>query len=224
MKRTKVTKATKSIKRKKPSYSIELRGLNERHRKFCEEYIYDWNASRAYRVAYPHVTTLSAGQLGFQLLKNLKIKEYVEEVQKDIAKYVGISRSRIAKEYMKLAFNTIADLHNTWITRKDFELLTADQKACISEIQTRVLKNNIGTNKEPVIIQVEEIKIKLYDKKGALDSLTRFFGYAEPEKIIGQFEHNVTINEIKTDGLSKPAQELLLEISKKQLTDGVTSN
>lgn len=204
--------------------SIELNGLNERHKRFCEEYIYDWNASRAYRVAYPNATNLSAGQLGHKLLKNLKIKEYVEEVQEDIAKYVGISRARVAKEYMKLAFNTIADLHNTWITRKKFSELTTDQKACISEIQTKVLKRNIGTDAEPDIIQVEEIKIKLYDKKGALDSLTRFFGFAEPEKFAGSIEHNITINEIKTDGLSKPAQELLLEISKKQLTDGVTSN
>ena len=214
----------KVVKRKAPVYNIELRGLNERHRRFCEEYIYDWNASRAYRVAYPNVKSITAGTNGNQLLKNTIIKAYVEEVQKDIAKYVGISRARIAREYMKLAFNTIADLHNNWITRKEFSDLTADQKACISEIQTKVTKRNVGTNDEPIILDVEEIKIKLYDKKGALDSLTRFFGYAEPEKIIGQFEHNVTINEIKTDGLSKPARELLLEISKKQLTDGVTNN
>ena len=167
---------------------------------------------------------MTAGVNGNQLLKNTKIKAYVEEVQKDIAKYVGISRARIAREYMKLAFNTIADLHNTWITRKEFSDLTADQKACISEIQTKVTKRNVVTNAEPIILDVEEIKIKLYDKKGALDSLTKFFGYAEPEKIIGQFEHNVTINEIKTDGLSKPAQELLIEIAQKQLTDGVTIN
>ena len=166
------------MKRKTPTYNIELRGLNERHRRFCEEYIYDWNASRAYRIAYPNVTNATAGQNGHQLLKNTKIKTYVEEVQKDIAKYVGISRARIAREYMKLAFNTT----------------------------------------------VEGIKVQMYDKRAALDSLTKFFGYAEPEKFVGMIEHNVTINEIKTDGLSKPARELLLEISKKQLTDGVSSN
>lgn len=217
-------RSVKVLKRKRPAYSIELNGLNERHKRFCEEYIYDWNASRAYRVAYPNVKSITAGTNGNQLLKNTLIKAYVEGVQKDIAKLVGISKARVAKEYIKLAFNTIADLHNTWITRKKFSELTADQKACISEIQTKVTKRNVGTDEEPIILDVEEIKIKLYDKKGALDSLTKFFGYAEPEKFAGTIEHNVTINEIKTDGLSKPARELLLEISKKQLTDGVTSN
>ena len=98
MKRTKATKATKSIKRKKPSYSIELRGLNERHRRFCEEYIYDWNASRAYRVAYPNAMNSTAGINVHLLLRNTKIREYVEQVQKDIAKHVGISRARVARE------------------------------------------------------------------------------------------------------------------------------
>jgi len=44
----------------------------------------------------------------------------------------------VMEEHKKLAFSSIANLHNTWITRKEFEELTEDQKACISEITTQV--------------------------------------------------------------------------------------
>lgn len=202
-----------------------LEGLNMRQQKFCQEYIYDWNASRAYRVAYPNVTNGSAEVAGCNLLRNIKIKAFIELIQKDIAKQVGISRSKVAKEYMKLAFNSIADLHNTWMTRKQFETLTSNQKACIQEIQTRIAKKHDEETGE--MYRIEELKIKLYDKKGALDSLTRFFGFAEPDKVAGVFLHQHNhqhVHELKTEELSKPAQELLLEITQKQLTDGLASN
>lgn len=198
----------------------------ERHKQFCKAYIYDWNATRAYQTAYPNVTYDSASVLGHTLLRNIKIQAYCKELQKDTERLAGISRLMVAQEYMKLAFTSIGHLHNTWIDRKEFDDLTEDQKSCISEIQSRVVKRKEGTDKKPVLIIVEEIRVKLYDRKQALDSLVKFFGYAEPDKIhnTGKVEHIIKVEEIPTKELSKPAQQLLLEVSKKQLTDGVSSN
>ncbi|KKM94152.1 hypothetical protein LCGC14_1201120, partial [marine sediment metagenome] len=195
-----------------------------RHRLFAMEYVYDFNATRAYGIAYPEAEYESCMVAGSGLLRNIKIKDYIKEYQSQTAELAGISRLRIAREYAKIAFSSIANLHDTWITRRELEDLSPNEKACISEITARVIKRNMGSNEDPVIVAVEEIKIKLFDKMKALDSLTRFFGYNEPEKIVGEINHNITINEIKTDGLSKPAQALLLEISQKQLIDGITVN
>ena len=184
---------------------------------FAMEYVYDWNATRAYGVAYPDAGEETCWTAGSTLIRNSKVKEYIEEYQKQTAELAGISQLRIAAEYQKIAFSNIADLHNTWITRKELEDLSPNERKCISEITARVIRQP-GTGE----VIGEEIKIKLHDKMKALDSLTRFFGYNEPEKV--QIEANITINEIKTDGLSKPAQALLLEISQKQLTDGITVN
>lgn len=212
----------KKLKRSKTPEKGELRaisiGMLNRHRLFAMEYVYDFNATRAYGVAYPEAEYESCMVAGSGLLRNIKIKKYVEEYQSQTAELAGVSRLRIAREYEKIAFSNIADLHNTWITRKELEDLSPAERKSISEITARIIKDPQGN------VVGEEIKIKLHDKMKALDSLTRFFGYNEPEKIVGVIEHNVNINEIKTDGLSKPAQALLLEISQKQLTNKVTVN
>ena len=200
------------------------KGMLSRHRLFAMEYVYDFNRRRAYQEAYPDASRETAWTNSCVLLKSTKVKAYVEEYQNQTAELAGISRLRIAREYAKIAFSSIANLHDTWITRRELEDLSPNEKACISEITARVIKRNKESNEDSVIVAVEEIKIKLFDKMKALDSLTRFFGYNEPEKIVGEINHNITINEIKTDGLSKPAQALLLEISQKQLTDGITVN
>ena len=203
--------------------------LLERKKQFCKEYIHDWNATRAYMDVYPNSSEVSAGVQSCNLIGNNRIKAYIKELQKDIEKTVGISREMVALEYMKLAFTSIGQLHNTWIDRKEFDELTENQKSCISEIFTRVVsRKNVGTKEKPVVLAVEEIRIKLYNKKDALDSLVKFFGYAEPEKYSttsnGKIEHIIKIEEIPTEELSKPAQKLLLEVSQKQLTNGISDN
>lgn len=145
--------------------------LNESQKKFCEEYIFDFNATRAYNKVYPKPTKESARRLGSILLTNIDVKAYIAELQADLAKTSGISRLKVLKEYEKMAFTSIAHLHDTWTTRKEFEDLTEDQKSSIAEIQTRQTEHG------------EEVKIKLHDKRGALESISRMLGYNEPEKV-----------------------------------------
>lgn len=153
--------------------------LTGKQRRFCEEYIFDYNASRAAREAGYSGDT--AGQMGWENLKKPEIQAYIKELQEDIAKTAGISKLMIVEEHKKLAFSSIAHLHNTWIERKDFDKLTPEQKDCIAEITAKVVKKDIGTKDEPEIVDVEEVKIKLYDKQKSLDSLTKLLGF-EPAK------------------------------------------
>jgi phage terminase small subunit len=89
----------------------------------------------------------------------------------------------VIREHEKLAFSSIAHLHNTWITRKDFEELGEDQKACIAEISTQIKKINVVRQGEPEQdIEVEFVKIKLYDKQKSLDAINRMLGYDMPTK------------------------------------------
>ena len=44
---------------------------------FCREYLVDFNASRAYRIAYPNSSVKSAGVSGHELLKNPKITAHL---------------------------------------------------------------------------------------------------------------------------------------------------
>lgn len=157
--------------------------LNDAQKRFCEEYIYDFNGSRSYKVAYPDVTDGTARANSSELLTNTNIKEYIKYLQANLAEVSGISRLRVLKEYEKIAFTNISNLHNTWIERKEFETLSEPDKACIESIDTKVLQRNIGTKDEPDIIDIEYVKIKLFDKNKALENISKMLGYNEPEKL-----------------------------------------
>ena len=162
----------------KKSVSEELTGKQKR---FCEEYIFDYNGTRAAIVAGYSENT--AAEIASENLTKPNIQAYLKELQSNLEKTSGISRLKVLREHEKLAFSSIAHLHNTWIERKEFDKLTDEQKACIAEIQTRILKRNIGTNQEPDIVDVEEIRVKLYDKQKALDSISKMLGFNAAEKV-----------------------------------------
>lgn len=51
---------------------------------FCDEYLIDLNGTRAYKVAYPRVkNNNTAGANANRLLRNAKIKTYIEERMKE---------------------------------------------------------------------------------------------------------------------------------------------
>lgn len=180
-------------KTKQINKSLEKSGLNEKQKAFCREYIYDWNGSRAYKLIYGDVTDGTARANASELLTKPNIKEYIEQIQQNLEEMAGISRLKIISEHIKLAFSSIAYMHNTWVTRKEFESLTDDQKSCIAEIDTKIKTeyefNLESKEKEP--IRVEYVKIKLYDKQKALDSISKMLGYDAPVKIDSNMNLNV---------------------------------
>ena len=158
----------------------KLKPLTKKEKKFCNEYIFDWNGARAARVAgYSEKT---ANVIASQLLTKLNIEAHIKEIQNNLEEIAGISRLKVITEYKKLAFSSMADIHETWINRKELENLSDDQRACISEIKTRVIKKNIGSSEVPEIVDVEEIMIKLHDKTKALEAIRKILGYDEAEK------------------------------------------
>lgn len=158
--------------------NIENLNLTEKQKAFCREYILDWNGTQAaIRAGYSEKT---ANEQASQNLAKLNVKTYIKELQKNIQEVAGISQLMILQEHMKLAFSSIAHLHNTWIERKEFENLSDDQKACISEITTQIKRYNPP---EGDSYDVEFVKLKLYDKQKALDSISKMLGYDAPQKI-----------------------------------------
>ena len=156
--------------------------LTAKQRDFCKYYrLYGKNGAKAARMA--GYSEKAAKEMGSYLLTLTNIQEEIKRVSENIEETVGISKELIINEHIKLAFSSIAHLHNTWIERKEFEQLTDDQKACISEITTSVQKKNIGTSREPEIVEVEFVKIKLYDKQKSLDSISKIMGYDSAVKL-----------------------------------------
>lgn len=158
------------------------KGLTNKQKAFCREYIFDWNATRAAKAAgYSEETAYS---IGSENLSKPEIQAYINEIQKDLEKTAGISRLMVIAEHRKIALSSIAHLHNTWVTRKDFDKLTDDQKACIMEITTQTrIEKDFSTDPEGAVMQVDYVKIKLYSKQASLDSLSKLLGYNAAEKV-----------------------------------------
>lgn len=140
---------------------------------FCHEYVVDWNASRACRVA--GYSENSCYEQGSQNLTKLNIQEYIEFIQKDLAKLAGISALKNIQELSKIAYSSIAHLHNTWIELKDFESLTDDQKSSIESIDTKVEVKPDGN-------EVNYVKVKLFSKTMALEVINKMLGFNAPQK------------------------------------------
>lgn len=161
---------------------IEDIELTDKQKKFCYEYCVDLNGTQAaIRAGYSEKT---AAAIASQNLIKLNIQSEIKKLQDNLAETAGLTKLRIINEHIKIAFSSIAHLHDTWIKRKDFEILTEDQKSCIAEIDTKIkteYEYDPDTEKrEP--IHVEYVRIKLYDKQKALDSISKMLGYDAPIK------------------------------------------
>lgn len=182
--------------------------LTGKQRRFCEEYIFDFNASRAYKTAYPDAKSEDGIRASASaLLTNPNVKAYIQHLQADLEKVSGISRLRVLREHEKMAFSSIAHLHNTWIERKEFNQLTDEQKACIQEISTQVRTVMQGSGENKVPVDVEFVKIKLFDKQKALDSISKILGHYAAEK--------VEIIKPEPKATSEDRDELLKEVMSK---------
>jgi len=155
--------------------------LNDKQKAFCKEYSWDYNGTRAYKVAYNVENDNHAAVNANWLLSNTKIKEYLKYLKDNLAEQAGISPLMILNEHKKLAFSSIAYLHLTWVTRKEFNDLTDDQKSCIQEISTKT--NTVFDNVKNQPIEVEYVKIKLYDKQKSMDAINKMLGYDAATKL-----------------------------------------
>lgn len=60
--------------------------MTDKQRKFCDEYLIDCNATRAYKAAYPHIKSDNvAKSAGNRLLTNVDLKSYIDEKLEEIS-------------------------------------------------------------------------------------------------------------------------------------------
>jgi phage terminase small subunit len=83
--------------------------LTESQKVFCNEYILDYNGTRAYQVAYPESSYNTAKVNASKLLTNTNILQYIGVLQADLSKATGITKARILKELEKMAFDEQTD-------------------------------------------------------------------------------------------------------------------
>lgn len=156
--------------------------LTIKQEKFCLKYLECGNASEAYRYAF-NCRNMSDNAIWSEascLLDNPKVAQRVEYLKTHLAEAAGISALQIIREHQKIAFSDATRIRTGWMSLRDFENLTPDEKACIKSVETKQTKRVTDDGDE---IIDEQIKVTLYDKQKSLDAIWDKLGYNSPLKL-----------------------------------------
>ncbi|PUZ25032.1 terminase small subunit [Chitinophaga parva] len=145
--------------------------LNEKQKRFCEEYLVDLNATKAaIRAGYSQATAYSQGH---DLLKKPEVQAYLAEKRKELQERTGITVERVLREYARIAFFDPSSLYTVDGGLKQVRDLDADTAAVIAGVEVHEDFVSDSPNKEAI---GQTKKVKFVDKIRALDSLSRHLG------------------------------------------------
>ena len=142
--------------------------LNEKQKRFCEEYLIDLNATQAaIRAGY---SVKTANEQGSQLLAKLSVQEEISAKMAERSKRTGVNQDRIVQELARLAFCNLTDVVDR--DGKIRDSATEDDLACIESM--KVKKTSTGNGE--YISDSEEREVKIYSKLKALELLGKHLG------------------------------------------------
>jgi len=113
----------------------------------------------------------------------------IMELQEESNKRIEITTDKIQQGYAKLAFTDlpgIVNLNSGILTMSDFNNLTEPQRFCIKKFKVKTEMRLINE----VEMKCEFVEVELYDKKSALDSLSKINGM-----FIDKVDHNIKVED-----------------------------
>jgi len=184
--------------------------LTPKQRIFCHEYIREWNCTKAALVAGYSKDT--AGNIGSENLKKPYLRQYIEYIKENIEQEVGISKIGLLKELKNIAYGNVGDLYGKdWITREELNKLRKERPhliKAIQEVSTKVQR--IVLNKE--LVDVEYVKIKLYDKQKAIGEIFKAMGWYSPDKVEIEAAFTSTVD---VSTYTEEEKKVLLKLARK---------
>lgn len=156
--------------------------LTPRQALFCQEYLVDLNATQAaIRAGY---SPKSSQQQSAALLLNPMVSAEIAVGRARISDRLEVTQERVVREFARLAFLDIRKAFNPDGTLKPVRDLDDDTAAAIAGLEVESLYEGKGADREEV---GRLHKVKLADKKGALDSLAKHLGmFIERTELTGK--------------------------------------
>ena len=168
--------------------------LTEKQKRFCDEYLIDFNATRAYKtVYYTCKKDDTARANSSRLLTKANIQEYIQNKVQELQNNNKITKQKIIDELAKIAFADIRNFYNDNGALKNIKDLDDDAAGAILSVETFEEHSGYGADKEKI---GDTKKIKLSDKKGALELLGKHLGIFKDKVTIEQdkpFEVNINV-------------------------------
>lgn len=146
----------------------KVAALTERQRRFCDEYLIDFNGTQAYyRAGYNAKRDVVAANGSRNLLANPDVQAYIQARQAEIRKQTDITRERVLRELAAIGFSDVTDYiqvsgnENPNVIIRPTDDIPVEKRAALAGIK----QGRYG------------IEIKLHDKLRALEQISRIMGY-----------------------------------------------
>lgn len=146
---------------------------NDKHEKFCHEYMKDLNLSQAYMRTYPDAKAESARRLGSKLLTNVDVQRRISELMEARAKRMNISADAVIKRLADIAFGHLGMVcvwTETGLDIKERDDLSDSELALIDSLDISPVGDGDGG------LLGYRKKVKLRDSLKALELLSRHLG------------------------------------------------
>lgn len=189
--------------------------LTEKQKIFVNEYLVDLNATRAYKVAYPNVKKDDTAAVnGNRLLRNAKVKEYLDERMKEREKRTEITQDKVLEELAAIAFSNgskYAKVIEEIVYDENGEvLLDHDGNIVKQKVVELVLTDELSETDKKAIASIKRgkngIEISTCDKVRALELLGKHLGmFKEKVEVSGNI--NNPYEELTTEQLLKIASD-----------------
>jgi len=162
--------------------------LSVKEERFVREYLVDLNGMKAaIRSGYSPKTASSQAS---RLLTRVKVQEYLQKLKAECVKRCEVSADMLLREFMAIGFSKISDfliveeVEETGVKINEdtleFEPYTYKRK------QVRIFNTDeVDPEKVKAIAEIEQtktgIRVKLHDKKGALQDIAKHLGWYEKD-------------------------------------------
>lgn len=161
--------------------------LNEKQKRFVDEYLIDRNGTQAaIRAGYSEKT---AAQIATRLLRNVQVQSEISSGTEQQQERTQITADRVLQEYARLAFFDPRKLFDEQGRPKPIDSLDADTAAALVGIELQDVYEGFGEDRQFIGYTK---KYRLSDKKGSLDSIARHLGmFNDKLSIEGSLEHSI---------------------------------
>ena len=162
--------------------------LTDKQKIFCDEYLIDLNATRAYKVAYNRVKNDETAMVnGSKLLRNTKVAEYINKRMQDRVKRTEITQDSVLRELALIAFAKASDYAK--VVEKDAMIEVDGNMVPVldengNQVRYRtvepILTDDLTENQKKAIAVIKKgrdgFEIKPYSKIQALELLGKHLG------------------------------------------------
>lgn len=152
-------------------------GLTAKQKKFCQEFLVDFNATEAAKRA--GYSTRRAAPTGADLLRNVTVQNYLQTRLASAEEISQVSLAAVVREAGRLAFSDITDalsFNEQGVSFKNSDELPKRVTASIRNVSST---RTITRDKNGSEVETVNMKMEFHGKSQALQFLGKFFGVGQ---------------------------------------------